>query len=633
MIQNLLLPTCWASLIILAYLGLGWLVKSNLKLNMPGGWGGEAALGMGTALCLSGVPMLLSVAKPPILLTILAVGWVGVYFKTKDFLAEGFALSKISFSPSWLLWIPPIMALLSSASWPGEIDSNDDLTSYLGMPLKILQTGTLIEPYSFQRAGTMGGHALLQAITLIGTTIENCHLTDRGIAQFLFFATIWGAAKPLLTRSPLIYGLLMLSAGFIPVPRISTSAGMTGGLELLLFLLLLPQIRDEETTLWKRIMPLAILLTALTSIKPTFTIVAALILAGEGTAQYYTTRSFKQVVPLLVLGVMTLALLSPWMILQTISCGAPLIPPFSGNVRPEFQMYNLGNPFTDAVAGIAGLFDAGILALVGILIVSSLRGTQFQKVVTVCTLLGCWILLYKFSALVHADRYRYIYPILFPACVAGLLYSFRTQDSLREGALVIALLFWIIPSIPDATSCLNAETLCISMAPKRTLSLERSPVGDSYEVIQSIIPPGSKAVATVDNIYKLDFERNPIYNLNFVGATSPHQALKFSNKQPKEVAEMILKHFQRVGIDHLITANFQTARNLYSIRRWKNPPAGRPEQFYETYWKPEFLGYMSGVAELAAQGRIEGEYNGLVVIDLRPRDSLPVTNDNPAGNH
>ena len=273
----------WSLLILFSFWGYGEILRR--RIDRPEfvdlGWGLTCAWGMSVVLALGGVLMAFRLAKAPALTVLVLFGAAAAAFylvgkiTTKDTKStkgnKGNPKSKVKNpkSPlsdpfilhpsSFILYGIALLAFASSIAWPFHIDPNDDLVCYLMLPQKILQTGTLIEPFSFQRAATYGGQSLLQALVMIVGGERNGHVPDRGLAMVMLFGIFLQATQGLTRQQGLARFLLLFAFWFVPVPRISTNGAMVGGCLLVGMLETLDRALGSKNRHWIAFIPAGLL--------------------------------------------------------------------------------------------------------------------------------------------------------------------------------------------------------------------------------------------------------------------------------------------------------------------------------------------------------------------------------------
>lgn len=198
----------WGLFIFASFLGFGETLRRALKRSEfeDLGWGLTAVWGMAVSLAIGGFLMAFKLAIAPILTAVIVLGAaLAALHGVTHFMAEKFSLLSFRISLADLvLYMLAALAFASSIAWPNHIDPNDDLICYLMLPEKLLCTGTLIEPFSFQRAGTYGGQAILQALVMIVGAERNGHVPDRGIAMVMMFGMLVHATRGLRGQQAIV---------------------------------------------------------------------------------------------------------------------------------------------------------------------------------------------------------------------------------------------------------------------------------------------------------------------------------------------------------------------------------------------------------------------------------------------
>jgi len=645
----------WSVLILFSFWGYGELLRR--RINRPEftdlGWGLTCAWGMAIVLALGGILMAFHLAKAPVLTAVVLFGAAVAAFyligkipteETKS--AKGnkgdpkskiqnpksassfsFQLSGFRFS-ALLLYSLAALAFASSIAWPHHIDPNDDLICYLMLPEKLLCTGTLIEPFSFQRAGTFGGQSILQALVMIVGAERNGHVPDRGFAILMIFGMLAHASRGLTGQQAFVRFLLLFSFLFVPVPRISTNGAMTGGAMLMGLLITLDRAFAAKPRNWRVFVPVGLLLAGTCSIRPTFTVVAGGILGALALRDLWNGRSEKHglsgaILPYLTIGIIALAVLVPFMVVLYASNGTPMIPPFSGYVSKAYQTYSFQDPIKDLFGALAFFAAPEALSMLALLAVAGLFPAQKSTRIILCgVLVASGVVLHRFSALAFLDLYRYLYPIFVPLglwMLAAVLVKSEEQalpdsanDSIRPpvGAVAAALLLFMIVNTPSGGRELREQIAGLPAQIEGPKPFFDPGLKKAYAELQGFVPVGDKILTMVDASYWFDYNRNPIVSINAVGGSSPPPGIPFE-KGPDALAA----YFRGLGIRYIIAVDFNNAVLLYTRKLWNE--STRPEWFYTEIWKPRFNDFMDNIDALAGQnGRLVATAGNARLIDL-----------------
>ena len=615
------------------------------------GWGLTAAWGMAATLAIGGFLMMLSLAKAPMLTGVVLIGAAfALYFFTQRLTSatppqpaakkskskKGKTTEERTSPPTQatgagypsvianiLVWGLAALAFASSIAWPHHIDPNDDLVCYLMLPQKILATGTLIEPFSFQRAGTFGGQALLQAMVMIVGNETSGHVPDRGLAMLVIFGILLGVVRGLKMPYALVAFILLFSFWFVPVPRISTNAAMTGGCLLIALLDSLNRLRQSATrSSWRSLIPSALLITGACSIRPTYAVVIACIFMALMAACLIHNKSWierwNDIKKLFIIGIICTGMLIQFMTVLYESNGTPVIPPFSGFVSKAYQTYNhpeLSRNVDSLLAFISAPTSLAILFL--FLPALLLPGPKNRAWILLGVVMAYLIVILNFGALAYLDIYRYTYPLTVPilfwflamALKHAATFPYKTNPFLVNGMLIVTLFVFIAVNFTQGKIELVAQAKDLPIQIESERSFLDPRLQDSYQQIQNSIPQGEVILTMVDAGYWLDYKRNPMFSINAVGSSSPPPGIPFG-KGP----EAFESYLQKLGIKYIIAVDFDNALLLYTRRLWT--VATRPEWIYAAIWRPRFLDVMNAIDYYDKQGKVIARSGNLRAIKL-----------------
>lgn len=637
----------WSLLILVSFWGYGEALRRWLKRPEYAdiGWGLTMAWGMAVTLALGGVLMALHLAQAPILTALVLLGALLALALTllpspkpaakgkgakPEVETPALPPHRFQGAPAGLiLWGLAGLLFATSIAWPNQIDPNDDLICYLMLPERILQTGSLIEPFNLRRMGTLGGHSLLQALTMIVGWERSGHVADSGLGFLIWFGLLYGMLGRAAGHVRWLAILVLLAAIFIPVPRINTMSSMTGMAMLLGLYMTFWHCGKTVPASWRALVPIALLVAAAATLRPTY-----LLAAGGFTALFMTwtaletptrppgkpdTRFFSP----LFTGALALALLAPWMFVLWQSNGTPHYPPFPGNINPPFEdVGSKQGPIVDAANALSFMFSAEVVVLLvsGILI-PMLPGQRLAWSVFATTLFCTWLIAFKFGVTIHPEFYRYTFPGL-----AAMAFFFLAWALLPEGqqaaeaevraakiaAPGLALLMIVIANLAPGARELQARIASLPLQFALREPLLKPEIGEAYQKLQSLVPEGEPVLAVVDAPYLLNYRRNTIYNVDAIGGASPWGGMPFF-KGPSALASYLLKN----GVRYILTVDFDNALLLYTRKHWREHH--RPEWFFKEVWGKHALDFMDNVDSLAASNRVLGTAANVRLIELIPR--------------
>ncbi len=625
----------WSLTIVASFWGYGEALRRwlNRKEFADLGWGLTMAWGMAVSLVLGGALMAVHLAKSPNLVLLVLVGAaMAVFFQAQLIFGKGVVKgsppgrSKTSDASLGLfngaLYFFAVLAFLSAIAWPLQVDPNDDIVCYLAFPKKILDTGTLIEPFNVRRMGTYGGQALLQAQVMIFGGERNGHVPDRAFGMLLLFGMVWHLSRGVTPRFAILRFLTIGLLFFVSVPRINTGSHLTGAAMLLALILTLAKTTSMNGPLWRTALAPALLLAATGSLRMTYLLCGTGIVVLEALLRHRESapsavevlrRSFVSVAPI---GLETLVLLVPWMAVLWQSNHTPMYPPILGTMNPEFTILgSKAGKLFDVAHGLACLLMPEVLVLLfGLTLIALVRPKSLALAAAVSALAVSWFTAYKFGVTVLSEGYRYTFPMLFPVALWLLSKSLPKEDeeSADSGKLVWAALvlgLMLALNLPNAGRELatQAESLPGQMFSRNRLV--NPALTQANRELQNYTPVGSKILAAADTPYGFDFSRNVIWTVDVPGASA------IGNWPLRRGPEALRKYLLEQGFDYIIAADFDNAMLLYTRKHWLEHQ--RPEWFFKEVWGKYFLDFMDSVDALARTQRVVATAANLRLIDLK----------------
>ncbi|MDP6786190.1 MAG: hypothetical protein QGI13_03590 [Rhodospirillales bacterium] len=121
-----------------------------------------------------------------------------------------------------------VFVLVRYAAWVHAVDRdcNDDDIAYFAFVTRLLDTGTLIEPFSLRRlAAGYGGQTFLQSLIVAVGSETNAMLMDRGIAAAVCFGLVLGLFP---ARRPVHYAFALILTVIVPYPVLNSASHITG---------------------------------------------------------------------------------------------------------------------------------------------------------------------------------------------------------------------------------------------------------------------------------------------------------------------------------------------------------------------------------------------------------------------
>ena len=208
----------WGLAVLASFIGWGSLAArwprafKRGRLGIAGGLGNGGGDRTGR-----GCWLLFGAANATVLLLIAVAGcaFAILWFRPREI--DGFAI--LIFACTLVLWYAPAVAARN-------FEPYDDYLAYFPFVRRLLETGTLIEPFGFRRLTTYGGQSLLNAMSILAGSEKNMNLLDSGMAMLVLAGLIYGMLRR-LARAP-VAAACTFAALLIPIARHNTMSQATG---------------------------------------------------------------------------------------------------------------------------------------------------------------------------------------------------------------------------------------------------------------------------------------------------------------------------------------------------------------------------------------------------------------------
>lgn len=653
---DFVIPFLWGLAVLSGFIGWGSAAARLSGVPEPD-WGLSAGWGMALVIAFGGVLSLAGAALPPMLMAVVVAGVILHFVWVLKGRASGRPGAAAGFSKgTWLVMGFVALAVASrytSIVWFQAANCPDDDVAYFNFVSRLLQTGSLIDPYSLRRLSGYGGHTFLQALVMASGSEDNGHLLDRGVALIVCFGLVAGfsskGGKDGNKNGAIPYLLAAILVLIMPFPLANSSSHVTG---LAMFLTLFRTLhglnaRDEAPGMGNggegaRSLWLAGLVTAAAAALKAHYMAAAgltvfffwLVSGLQGLGRHrddgpkglaYWRRHGNR---LIHMGVGALIFLAPWMVLMGRSSGTPLYPLFQGNHRPGFSETYSG--VIDFGTRLGNLGDFFLSAHVGLFVVPLVLyavrrgpaaglGLYLGGLMTAAV--TTWTLTYDDLETLH----RYAAPFLNAAFIATVIYYLgRIRADLPAGAraakgagnahralasgrktgdrilyvLVIALL--PIPIYHDVTRLAGALDRTVIPPDRRA----------AYAEMQAAIPEGEGVLSILDQPFALDYSRNAIATIDVPGAVSPDPGMPFF-KGPGALKDYLLGQ----SLGYIAYRDFEAKSGcLYRRDLWEYKAGDE-----NTMWRRQskyYLDLMDTVTALAKTEKTIYRAGGLSVIGL-----------------
>ena len=615
----------WGLVVLSGFIGWGTAVARMIgrgPRELPD-WGLSAGWGMAFVLAVGGVLSLAGLAFPWVLMALVLCGAAlhGVAVFRRPAFGNGFSWLSVALI---VLAALPLLTRYASAVQFQAMSCGDDDIAYFTYISRLLQTGTLIEPFSLRRLSGYGGQTFLQALVVAAGSEDNAYLLDRGIAVIISFGLVIGFFRQGgKTRTVHTMVALILTV-ILPLPLLNSSSHVTG---LVLFLTLFRTLHlfplSDKATATRHLWLMGAVAAGAASLKAHFMVTASVTVfffwlismlydrGGRGGLSRYGASLGH-------LGLSSLVFLAPWMALLQRSSGTILFPLLQGNHQPGFaETYSGSMEFTELLGFLGDFFispQVGLFCL-PVVLHAFRRGSPAGLALYIGALTAAVITV---STLTFDDleaHHRYVAPFLNAAFISTVIFILsdlhrtmagksrapfvaRTGDKIL---FVLVVLLLPIPVIRDINRFADKVGVT-ALAPEHRAA---------YASMQSAVPEGGRFLAAVEQPFALDYRRNVIFNVDVPGAVSPGPGMPFF-KGPGPLKD----YLKAQSIPYIAFRDFAMAGGcLYRREMWEYYAAGD-----HPMWRRQsryFLDFMANVEALAVSEKTIYRGDGLSVIELR----------------
>ncbi len=599
-------------------------------------WGLSAGWGMALVLAAGGVLSLAGAAVPGALFAMVlagaAVHLVAVFKGPVPFRGlRGVAGLLI------VLVALPLLARYAAMVSYQAMSCGDDEIAYFTFVSRLLQTGTLIEPFSIRRLAGYGGQTFLQSLVVAAGSENNAYLVDRGIGVIVSFGLVIGYFRRRRTFRPVHYAVGLLLTIVLPFPLMNSASHITG---LVMFLTLFRTLngvpgegvpgdgvpRPAETSpryLWL----IGLVLAGASSLRAHFLVAASVTVAVYWLLCLLADRSrrARYLTSLGHVGLSALVFLAPWMALLQRSSGSVLYPLFHGNHRPEFEAYSAPLDFSEHLEFFSGFFsDTGVaLFFAPLLVYAFRRGERAGLALYIGALVTAAAVVVKFTLSDVENIHRYIAPFLSAAFISSIIAVLgdfpRDARAKTEAKAEVGAGKRRPPFAGDLILWGMAVVFIPFFIAKDVNRLAdhwgRAVIGPearaAYGRMQSAIPEKERFLAIVDHPFALDYRRNPVLNVDVPGAVSPDPGMPFF-KGPGPLKDYLLGQ----SIPYIVFRDFSMAGGcLYRRDMWEFYGGGANAMW--RWLSKYYLDLMDNVEALAGSEKTIYRKGGLSVMRLR----------------
>jgi hypothetical protein len=581
----------WGIVVLIAMAGWGSGVQRLAFPQRRADLGLRLAWGAAALIAVGGLLSLLSLARAPVVLTLIlgGVAWTlaGVVRERREVGAR--VRAWLGLWPNAMFLVFLAFAVLATVQYlagaSGQyLNANDDQAAYMIFPRKLLATGTLIDPFSMRRITAFGGHSFLQALTIIGAASPlQLALLDIGISLVIVLQLLLGTVNEKTPRAlrPLI-ALALLFMLTLPNIRLNTASEVSGVFFFLAMFRTAASVRFKESPAQTGVV-LALLGAAACTLRQSYLVpVAVFMVALYLPAALAAVRAAgderkRQLAAIGRTAGFLILFLLPWAVLSYRSCRTFLFPLSSGTYHTEY------GGFTTHSTGIVRLkflwlnicqchpiTTLPFFLLAGMLIPAR-RDNGALRALLWASLIGFVTVVFSLPLSDRWNIARYYYGFCVAAVLATILSAFSRGWRTRTGRLrmnvvipAVLVLAAIVEQVQEAHGTLHqmydgALTTIVSAAARPS---RLDDAGESYRKLQAAIPEGAPLIVMLDEPFWLDYHRNPINSIDLPGAASPAPGM------PLDDDEALVSYLKGQGYRYLAFVRSTSSKSLYRRDTW-----------------------------------------------------------------
>jgi hypothetical protein len=580
----------WGLALLAAFVGWGRWIAKSLRLRERTHFGLELAWGFAATLAMGGWLCWLGVAVRPVLATWVALGLSG-------WLVRGArtGAAPVADAPGLRVGFALLCAVLLGLGYAtGLLDPRykgpDDHTAYFLHARQILETGTLLEPFSFRRMASYGGQSFLHALVLVVAPVGQLNLLDKGICRVAVGVALLGHVLARPSRSLLAAAAVVYVAIAYQDIALNTSSIFSGALAFAGLWMTLEACRSDPSRPIANGALTGLAIAATLPLRQNYLLACAAMVLLEHASRLRAGRDRRQAQELLAAGAGAALCAGGWALLQLESSGTPLYPLLRGFANPAWSgvlsAHSLAE-LVDAAGKFVGWPILAVQLVVAVLALATVdrspRTTSLAPLATsalIAFAAHCW-----FLAHVHPeDLARYSAAFLLPTALFAsarsveALVQVRGLGALRERrvwlpSLQLLLLLLLLPPwsrLPERVRVLGAEIAILPRVPDPAARARR------LERLQRAAPAGERLLVMVDDPHLLDLRRNEVASLDLPGAVGPPPG-PWAIETPRG----LVGYLRRLGYTWLAAARPERAPHWspYARGRWDEHANGVPQQW------------------------------------------------------
>lgn len=623
----------WLAFLFFVLSGWGYVIVRIRKVADPD-FGLRAAWGAAGYLAVAGIGIAAGRLARPQILALIGLGAAG--FAWRELVSpvaswhrvrDGLRYLRAKPGPAAVVAVLVALALFQMIAAVAALDRSpwDDDLAYTPLLKRLIDTGDLIEPFSFRRMGAYGGQTALGALAAARGTLANHHLVDHALFFGIALLIVFGKAGERRVQ-PIWAVMIALVLLLLPDTSINTGAHWSG---VAMFLALYRAVARDHWSL------VGLVGAAACTLRQNYIAVVVLFVVLVLARRLLATRrvtSWREAVQIerprwkLLAAVAVLAT-AGWWVAAFLSNRTVLFPFQGGTWNHELSLQPTGTTWVQEVLRLAWASIETTPIVVVPVLFALLAFTDDDRLGAplrsffIAAGLGFLVLVHSFEAADPTHLWRYAFGF---AIALTAIFVVEVGAEHERSAKLAPLGRWLL------LAALALQLLVERGAvPRRFIALagdlrEAAAIdrrGDPsalvearrHAAMQAAIPAGAAVAVLLDDPAALDFRRNRIANLDTPGFASPRTG-DGAQLPAFRGAEPLREYFVAAGYPYV--AFVRSERSRYCHRRgfwlWRLFNDGEMFQIMSAYE----LDMIDSLAELATTTTVLHDDDGLVVLDL-----------------
>jgi hypothetical protein len=626
--------TVWSLLVAASFVGWGSLVaffvarKERIDLGLRMAWGAGVFIAVGGFMV---VPSALGRTEQTVLVEIgLALAIAAAVHDRERIRFRALFFGRFARKEprifALVLFALAIVALhYSIGISENHTNPYDDDIAYLPFVKKLLQTGTFLEPFSFRRLSALGGQTLFVSLLRLHSAPPQSNAFDRSVCVLLITLLVVGYRNR-GRRAPYLAIIVVMGMLFtLPLTAINTASYYSGVAFFLALFRTMTWAGARERKPWQSGLPLALVAATTMTLRQNYLPVPVFAFAASYGFRLWKQRSLKSLIEPLWTAGLTLAFVVPWMVLSYQSNQTFLYPIMAGTFNRALALESTDWGFLrEAKLNVWTFIEGTPSRAVGFVIIAAacLREKATRRPLLAYAIGAAG----GFAAVVHGltgsdagNIGRYVFGataafVLATVLAAGTERANPKRAQLALGIAVVGCAVQIAFEKEEFPiyKFYNHGFEKIEQLSHEPPALEHTlepPEFFLYGRLQNSIPAGQRFAILLDEPYHLDYGRNPIWNIDMPGYSSPAPGMPFFQGSDKVEA-----YFKQIGVRYIAYVKPEYSRYHYRRDYWLEVLVDELEMWRA--FAPYLIDFLDTLKAMTDRHRVLFEERGLVVIDL-----------------